>query len=150
MARIRWMALALAAGLACTAGGPASAGNAEDDTVRVRLVETKSGFRVVFAFRELTRNDKLTPPILARRLIKTKHSDGISGLALRSDGKKGPLRVVVKLKNGFANRILADGRGVTSFEYRIKDSCKRDRCGGPWGWADVTLRIRAPEDVSPN
>ena len=144
MSKTRWMALALAAGLACGASSEASAGNASDDTVRAKLVETRNGYRVAFKFSELTENDRLTPPVLKRRLLRTRHSKGIAGLALRGGGRSGPLRVVVRLTDRFGDKVLADGRGITSFRYRIKDSCRKNRCGGPWGVADVTLKVASP------
>ena len=112
MMRQRWTALAFMAGLACAASGPASAGNAEDDTIRARLVETGNGIRVVFKFSELTKNDTKKPyvnPILKRQLLKTKGSAGIDALYFRGGGKKGPLKVVVKFTKSFLNKVYADG-----------------------------------------
>jgi len=133
--------------------GPVLAGNAEDDTIRARLVETGNGIRVVFKFSDLTQNDTKKPyvnPILKRQLLKTKGSAGIDALYFRGGGKKGPLKVVVKFTKSFLNKVYADGRESTEFEYRVKDSCKKDKCGGPLGWAIVDLRVRGEREASPD
>ena len=153
MMRQRWTALAFMAGLACAASGPVLAGNAEDDTIRARLVETGNGIRVVFKFTELTKNDTKKPfvnPILKRQLLKTKGSAGIDALYFRGGGKKGPLKVVVKFTKSFLNKVYADGREFTEFEYRVRDLCKKDKCGGPLGWAIVDLRVRGEREASPD
>ena len=116
-------------------------------------METGNGIRVVFKFSELTKNDTKKPfvnPILKRQLLKTKGSAGIDALYFRGGGKKGPLKVVVKFTKSFLNKVYADGRESTEFEYRVRDSCKKDKCGGPLGWAIVDLRVRGEREASPD